>query len=96
MVDLLQEFNVAREQHAVQPPHQGASHSDLSKTTIDLGPGGAVAPLLQHQSRSYPGGQPRLARTPSVSSQSSLDSGISRQVSDLIRYCLSTGCNKSQ
>ncbi|GLV35762.1 Synaptotagmin beta [Carabus blaptoides fortunei] len=76
------EFNVAKEQHAVQPPHQGTTHSvtsEIPRTPLELGPGSVGAPLLQHQSRSYPTGQPHLTRTPSVSSQSSLDSGISRQ-----------------
>ncbi|XP_046489341.1 synaptotagmin-5 isoform X1 [Neodiprion pinetum] len=51
------EFNVAKEQHAVQP------------SAVTESGGG-----LPHQSRSYPGGGGRpLARTPSVSSQSSLE-----------------------
>ncbi|XP_047112001.1 synaptotagmin-5, partial [Schistocerca piceifrons] len=39
----------------------------------------AAGGLLPHQSRSYPSGGARLARTPSVSSQGSLDSSLSRQ-----------------
>jgi hypothetical protein len=73
----LKEFNVAKEQHAVQPAQTVAPHSvnpDLMRSPLD------ASPVLTHQSKSYPGGQPRLARTPSVSSQSSLDSSASRQV----------------
>ncbi|XP_021930564.1 synaptotagmin-5 isoform X3 [Zootermopsis nevadensis] len=71
-----QEFNVAKEQHAVQPVPTVAPHSvnpELMRSPLDS------SPILTHQSKSYPGGQPRLARTPSVSSQSSLDSSVSRQ-----------------
>ncbi|XP_012261413.2 synaptotagmin-5 isoform X2 [Athalia rosae] len=50
------EFNIAKEQHAVQP-----------SAVTDSGIG------LPHQSRSYPGGGRALARTPSISSQSSLE-----------------------
>ncbi|KDR13859.1 Synaptotagmin-9, partial [Zootermopsis nevadensis] len=70
------EFNVAKEQHAVQPVPTVAPHSvnpELMRSPLDS------SPILTHQSKSYPGGQPRLARTPSVSSQSSLDSSVSRQ-----------------
>ncbi|PNF39650.1 hypothetical protein B7P43_G05637 [Cryptotermes secundus] len=70
------EFNVAKEQHAVQPAQTVAPHSvnpDLMRSPLD------ASPVLTHQSKSYPGGQPHLARTPSVSSQGSLDSSASRQ-----------------
>jgi hypothetical protein len=68
---------LAKEQHAVQPAQTVAPHSvnpDLMRSHLD------ASPVLTHQSKSYPGGQPHLARTPSVSSQGSLDSGASRQV----------------
>lgn len=77
----LKEFNVAKEQHAVQPVPTVAPHSvnpELMRSPLDS------SPVLTHQSKSYPGGQPRLARTPSVSSQSSLDSSVSRQVNQII------------
>nr|CAD7201533.1 unnamed protein product [Timema douglasi] len=77
-----QEFNVAKEQHTVQPVRTVASHavnSEMMRTPHDS------SPVLTHQSRSYPGGQPRLARTPSVSSQGSLDSGSHRGSSPQIR-----------
>jgi hypothetical protein len=73
----LQQFNLAKEQHAVQPAQTVAPHSvnpDFMRSPLD------ASPVLTHQSKSYPGGQPHLARTPSVSSQGSLDSGASRQV----------------
>lgn len=60
-----QQFSLPKEQHAVQPG----------------GPAVAAASMLAHQSRSFPGGpQPRLARSPSVSSQGSVDSAVVRQV----------------
>ncbi|XP_068082352.1 synaptotagmin-5 [Anabrus simplex] len=70
------EFNVAKAQHIVQPLSTVAPHTvtpDMPRSHVD------AYPTLTHQSKSYPGGQPRLARTPSVSSQGSLDTGISRQ-----------------
>jgi hypothetical protein len=70
---------VAKEQHTVQPVPTVAPHSvnpELMRSPLDS------SPVLTHQSKSYPGGQPRLARTPSVSSQSSLDSSVSRQVNN--------------
>ncbi|XP_018322417.1 synaptotagmin-5 isoform X2 [Agrilus planipennis] len=51
----------------------------MMKAPLDLCQNSGNAPLLQHQSKSYPGGQPPLCRTPSVSSQSSLESSASRQ-----------------
>jgi hypothetical protein len=65
---VFQQFSLPKEQHAVQP---GA-------------PAVAAASMLAHQSRSFPGGpQPRLARSPSVSSQGSVDSAVLRQVSNI-------------
>ena len=72
---------MAKEHHVVQPAPTVAPHAvnpELLRTPLDS------SPVLTHQSKSYPGGQPRLARTPSVSSQSSLDSSISRQVIDCL------------
>lgn len=79
----LQEFNIAKEQHAVQPPQNTSAQAmtaELMKTPLDVCSNVQGAHALQHQSKSYPGGQPLLCRTPSVSSQSSLDSSASRQV----------------
>ncbi|VEN59533.1 unnamed protein product, partial [Callosobruchus maculatus] len=58
--------------------------AELLRAPLDLPPttghnASASPPPLQHQSRSYPGGAPLLCRTPSVSSQSSLDSTASKQ-----------------
>ncbi|CAB3370621.1 Hypothetical predicted protein [Cloeon dipterum] len=53
----------------------------LPKESHAVQPGSSAA-VLAHQSRSFPGGQPRLARSPSVSSQGSVDSGsVARQAS---------------
>ncbi|KAF2901710.1 hypothetical protein ILUMI_04471, partial [Ignelater luminosus] len=79
---LFQEFNVAKEQHKIQPPQNVSSHAltaELLKTPLELCQNSSSVPALQHQSKSYPGGQPPLCRTPSVSSQSSLESSASRQ-----------------
>ena len=76
----LKEFNVAKEKRTVQPVRAVTPHSvnpELRRTQLES------SPILTHQSKSYPGGQPRLARAPSVSSQSSLDSSISRQVKNI-------------
>lgn len=79
----LEEFNVSKEQHVIQPPQTSSSQSlssDLLKTPLEIGSTSTSQNVaLQHQSKSYPGGQPHLCRTPSVSSQSSLDSSVSRQ-----------------
>ncbi|KAI4463433.1 synaptotagmin [Holotrichia oblita] len=80
----LQDFNVAKEHHIIQPPQNSSSQAvtaELMKTPLDVcsNSNSYGSPHLQHQSKSYPGGQPLLCRTPSVSSQSSLDSGASRQ-----------------
>ncbi|XP_054269424.1 synaptotagmin-5 isoform X1 [Macrosteles quadrilineatus] len=71
-------FNVAKEQHVVQPVATVAAHAvntELLHSPLEVSPGA----VLTHQSRSYPGVQGHLSRTPSVSSQSSLDSSISKQ-----------------
>lgn len=55
--------------------------ADILKTPLDVCSAPIGPPPLQHQSKSYPGGQPlQLCRTPSVSSQSSLESTASKQV----------------
>ncbi|KAK7867767.1 hypothetical protein R5R35_002266 [Gryllus longicercus] len=71
------EFAVAKEQHVVQPPATVAPHA----VTPELPRAAPLdsSPALPHQSRSYPLGPPRLARTPSVASHGSLDSASSRQ-----------------
>lgn len=81
-----QECNLTRDPQPIQPMSSGSSHSinpDILRSPLDL----RSSPLhshLQHQSKSFP---PRLQRTPSVSSQSSLDSAPSRQsVSGLFYY----------
>ena len=77
------EFNVAKEKRTVQPARAVPPRSmkpELMRSQLDS------SPVLTHQSKSYPGGQPRLARTPSVSSQGSLDSSISRQVNTIEIY----------
>ncbi|XP_055383643.1 synaptotagmin-5 [Condylostylus longicornis] len=73
-----EECNVTRDPQPVQPPTSVAAHginTELLRGPIEMSP----SPLhqhLQHQSKSFP---PRLQRTPSISSQSSLDSAPSRQ-----------------
>lgn len=77
-----------KEQHKVQPPQNVSANAltaELLKTPLELCQNASNVPALQHQSKSYPGGQPPLCRTPSVSSQSSLESSASRQVLCLIR-----------
>ncbi|XP_050300266.1 synaptotagmin-5 isoform X2 [Anthonomus grandis grandis] len=78
----LEDFNVSKEQMNIQPP-RASTHSmstDIIKTPLDLCSSASTSPQsLQHQSRSYPGGPPLLCRTPSASSQSSLDSSTSKQ-----------------
>ncbi|XP_059622431.1 synaptotagmin-3 [Phlebotomus argentipes] len=65
---------VPKESHAVQPPIAVPGHTvnmDVMRGSLET-----QSPVhLQHQSKSFP---PRLTRTPSVSSQSSLDSAPSR------------------
>ncbi|CAG9860369.1 unnamed protein product [Phyllotreta striolata] len=80
----LEEFNVEKELLNQGPPSQASSTqdvaSDVLKSTSEAGASAHVPPpTLQHQSKSYPAGQPLLCRTPSVSSQSSLDSTASKQ-----------------
>ncbi|KAF5285001.1 hypothetical protein FQR65_LT02313 [Abscondita terminalis] len=78
----VEEFNIAKEQHKIQPPQHVSSHAltaELLKTPLEVCQNTQNVPALQHQSKSYPGGQPPLCRTPSVSSQSSLESSASRQ-----------------
>lgn len=92
---LLQEVNVAKESQHIQPASQmhGMPCIPNHPITTDVmrGPGeGYHSPLhLHHQSRSFP---PRLQRTPSISSQSSVDSAPSRQsvggVDSLAAYVL--------
>jgi len=86
----LKEFNVAKKKRRVQRVRTVVPHSvnpELMRSQLDS------SLFLTRQSKSYPGGQPRLARTPSVSSQSSLDSSISRQVNniEIIWACSSHG-----
>lgn len=72
-----------REQHIIQPPQNASAQAltaELMKMPLELCSASQGSHSLQHQSKSYPGGQPLLCRTPSVSSQSSLDSSASRQV----------------
>lgn len=73
---------MTKEQHKIQPASHLPVHAvntEALRHPLDI----AGSPLhghLQHQSKSFP---PRLQRTPSISSQSSLDSAQSRQsVSD--------------
>ncbi|KAB0798857.1 hypothetical protein PPYR_06737 [Photinus pyralis] len=76
------EFNVAKEQHKIQPPQNVSSNAltaELLKTPLEVCQNTSHVPALPYQSKSYPGGQPPLCRTPSVSSQSSLESSASRQ-----------------
>ncbi|XP_017841905.1 synaptotagmin-7 isoform X1 [Drosophila busckii] len=74
-----EEVNIAREAQPIQPAaqHHGLPHHPLSADAL-RGPSEVFhSPLhLHHQSRSFP---PRLQRTPSISSQSSVDSAPSRQ-----------------
>ncbi|KAK5643895.1 hypothetical protein RI129_007740 [Pyrocoelia pectoralis] len=75
------EFNVAKEQHKIQPPQNVSSNAltaELLKTPLEVCQNTSHVPTLPYQSKSYPGGQPPLCRTPSVSSQSSLESSASR------------------
>lgn len=77
LIFFLKECNLTRETHTVQPLQSVAVHgvnTENLRGPLEVSP----SPLhshLQHQSRSFP---PRLQRTPSVSSQSSLDSTPSR------------------
>lgn len=66
-----------RESHAVQPNTSIPAHSvntENFRGSLDISPSPQHS-YLQHQSKSFP---PRLQRTPSVSSQSSLDSAPPR------------------
>lgn len=66
-----------REPHAVQPHTSVPAHSvntESLRGPLEISPS-PLHSYLQHQSKSFP---PRLQRTPSVSSQSSLDSAPSR------------------
>ncbi|KAG5879302.1 hypothetical protein JTB14_021959 [Gonioctena quinquepunctata] len=76
------EFNVEKEHLNIQPPQNASAQAltaEILKTPLDVCSATTAPPALQHQSKSYPGGQPLLCRTPSVSSQSSLDSTASKQ-----------------
>ncbi|XP_044730037.1 synaptotagmin-5 [Chrysoperla carnea] len=58
---------------------RGVVSSTLEQNSMSSMPTSS-GPPLQHQSKSYPSGcQPRLVRTPSVSSQGSFDGNFSRQ-----------------
>ncbi|SPP76024.1 double C2-like domain-containing protein alpha isoform X2 [Drosophila guanche] len=84
-----EEVNIAKESQPIQPPrqvhglamginnHMGLGLGAVSSTDTLRGPVEVFhSPLhLHHQSRSFP---PRLQRTPSISSQSSVDSAPSR------------------
>ncbi|XP_037821747.1 synaptotagmin-C [Lucilia sericata] len=75
--DSEQEVNFTRESQPIQPQsNQGSTHT--VNADVLRGPADVLhSPLhLHHQSRSFP---PRLQRTPSISSQSSVDSAPSRQ-----------------
>ncbi|KAF7280464.1 synaptotagmin beta isoform X2 [Rhynchophorus ferrugineus] len=78
----LEDFNVSKEQLNIQPPQHTSAQSmtaEIMKTPLELCSTSVGPHALQHQSRSYPGGPPLLCRTPSASSQSSLDSSNSKQ-----------------
>ncbi|XP_048517531.1 synaptotagmin-6 isoform X2 [Dendroctonus ponderosae] len=78
------DFNISKEQLNVQPP-QNSSQSmtaEIMRTPLELCSSSVANHALQHQSKSYPGGPPLLCRTPSASSQSSLDSSTSKQGSN--------------
>ncbi|KAK6619539.1 hypothetical protein RUM43_012296 [Polyplax serrata] len=67
-----QEFQISKEQRIVQPT------STLTPHTVN--PDLPRAPLeLTHQAKSYPGRTSKFTRTPSISSQGSLDSCMSKQ-----------------
>lgn len=73
-----QECNVIREPHAIQPVSSVPAHTvntELLRGPLEVTPS-PLHSYLHHQSKSFP---PRLQRTPSISSQSSLDSAPSRQ-----------------
>uniref|UniRef100_A0A1A9WE84 C2 domain-containing protein n=1 Tax=Glossina brevipalpis TaxID=37001 RepID=A0A1A9WE84_9MUSC len=75
--DIEQEINFAKESQPIQPvSHTSSTHTvnaDVLRGHTDV----LHSPLhLHHQNRSFP---PRLQRTPSISSQSSVDSAPSRQ-----------------
>lgn len=69
----------------IQPPTSVPSHSintESLRGPLEISP----SPLhqqLQHQSKSFP---PRLQRTPSISSQSSLDSAPSRHSVSVLNH----------
>ncbi|EDW19713.1 synaptotagmin-3 isoform X1 [Drosophila mojavensis] len=77
-----EEVNISKESHTIQPATQlhGIPYVPTNPIPSDILRGPAEifhSPLhLHHQSRSFP---PRLQRTPSISSQSSMDSAPSRQ-----------------
>ncbi|XP_023178098.2 synaptotagmin-5 isoform X2 [Drosophila hydei] len=78
----MKEVNISKESHTIQPASQlhGIPCVPNHPIPADILRGPAEvfhSPLhLHHQSRSFP---PRLQRTPSISSQSSMDSAPSRQ-----------------
>nr|XP_023016151.1 synaptotagmin-5 [Leptinotarsa decemlineata] len=84
------EFNVEKEHLNIQPPQNVSAQAltaEILKTPLDVCSAAVAPPALQHQSKSYPGGQPLLCRTPSVSSQSSLDSTASKQLGGSTSSC---------
>ncbi|XP_036325589.1 synaptotagmin-7 isoform X2 [Rhagoletis pomonella] len=72
-----EEVNVVKETQPIQPPSTLGGSAHIINADVLRGPTEALhSPLhLHHQSRSFP---PRLQRTPSISSQSSVDSAPSR------------------
>jgi len=79
----LKELKVVKEKRTGQSTRTVVPHplkTQLTRPQLDS------SPVLTHQSKSYPG-QARLARTPSMSSQSSLDSSISGQVNNIEILC---------
>ncbi|KAL1509133.1 hypothetical protein ABEB36_003920 [Hypothenemus hampei] len=71
------DFNVSKEQLNIQPPHHHSMTAEIMKNPLEVCT--AQTSNLQQQSKSYPCGTPLLCRTPSASSQSSLDSCTSKQ-----------------
>ena len=76
----LKEFNVAQEKPTVQlvrrvPPP--SVNPELMRSQM------VSSPVLNHHSNSFSGSQYRMDRTPSVSSQSSLESSMYRQVNSI-------------
>lgn len=84
----MQECSVPKDSpFSIQPPTSVPSHSintESLRGPLEISPS-PLHQTLQHQSKSFP---PRLQRTPSISSQSSLDSAPSRHsVSSEVSSC---------